>query len=127
MYIFFNTYDLRLIFTIHLRVLKTHIQVKAHLINQATMAARNADSMTNAQGEFHPRQPRSEPLETGGVSFLSLSLSLPLTPPQSHLPNPLSSHTAPTGPQDLALGLHPDLQRRDPPTRHRAAGVNIHA
>ncbi|KAJ9606928.1 hypothetical protein H2200_008939 [Cladophialophora chaetospira] len=30
------------------------------------MAARNADSMTNAQGEFHPSKPRSEPLETSG-------------------------------------------------------------
>jgi len=30
------------------------------------MAARNPDSMTNAQGEFHPRMPRSEPLEKSG-------------------------------------------------------------
>ncbi|ETI27532.1 hypothetical protein G647_09723 [Cladophialophora carrionii CBS 160.54] len=30
------------------------------------MAARNADSMTNAQGEFHPRQPRAEPMEKHG-------------------------------------------------------------
>jgi len=30
------------------------------------MAARNADSMTNAQGEFKPSKPRDEPLETHG-------------------------------------------------------------
>ncbi|KEF58899.1 uncharacterized protein A1O9_03742 [Exophiala aquamarina CBS 119918] len=30
------------------------------------MAARNADSMTNAQGEFHPRKPRDEPVQTSG-------------------------------------------------------------
>ncbi|KAK5047293.1 hypothetical protein LTR84_006815 [Exophiala bonariae] len=30
------------------------------------MAARNADSMTNAQGEFHPRKPRDEPMQTSG-------------------------------------------------------------
>ncbi|KAG9776355.1 hypothetical protein KCU88_g4902, partial [Aureobasidium melanogenum] len=30
------------------------------------MASRNADSMTNAQGEFHPSKPRSEPIHTGG-------------------------------------------------------------
>ncbi|RVX68582.1 hypothetical protein B0A52_07009 [Exophiala mesophila] len=30
------------------------------------MAARNADSMTNAQGEFKPTQPRDEPLTTHG-------------------------------------------------------------
>jgi len=30
------------------------------------MAARNADSMTNAQGEFNPHKPRDEPLTTKG-------------------------------------------------------------
>lgn len=30
------------------------------------MASRNADSMTNAQGEFHPSKPRDEPLTTTG-------------------------------------------------------------
>jgi len=30
------------------------------------MAARNADSMTNAQGEFNPHKPRAEPMTTGG-------------------------------------------------------------
>jgi len=30
------------------------------------MAARNPDSMTNAQGEFKPSKPRDEPLETHG-------------------------------------------------------------
>ncbi|KAL8723953.1 MAG: hypothetical protein Q9166_008208 [cf. Caloplaca sp. 2 TL-2023] len=30
------------------------------------MAARNADSITNAQGEVHPSQPRDEPLTTHG-------------------------------------------------------------
>lgn len=30
------------------------------------MASRNADSMTNAQGEFMPRKPRDEPLTTSG-------------------------------------------------------------
>ncbi|KAI1619076.1 hypothetical protein EDD36DRAFT_49535 [Exophiala viscosa] len=30
------------------------------------MAAKNPDSLTNAQGEFHPRQPGSEPLEKSG-------------------------------------------------------------
>ncbi|KIW91771.1 uncharacterized protein Z519_07741 [Cladophialophora bantiana CBS 173.52] len=30
------------------------------------MAARNADSMTNAQGEFMPRKPRDEPMEKHG-------------------------------------------------------------
>ncbi|KIY00640.1 uncharacterized protein Z520_03303 [Fonsecaea multimorphosa CBS 102226] len=30
------------------------------------MAARNADSMTNAQGEFMPHKPRDEPIETKG-------------------------------------------------------------
>ncbi len=32
------------------------------------MAARSADSMTNAQGEFSARKPRDEPLQKGGVS-----------------------------------------------------------
>ena len=34
------------------------------------MAARNADSMENAQGEFHPSKPRDEPLTTHGVRNL---------------------------------------------------------
>lgn len=33
------------------------------------MAARNPDSMTNAQGEFNPHKPRSEPMEKHGVSL----------------------------------------------------------
>jgi len=40
------------------------------------MAAKNPDSLTNAQGEFHPRQPGSEPLEKSGVSLISI--------PQTH-------------------------------------------
>lgn len=38
---------------------------------RSIMASRNADSMTNAQGEFHPRKPRDEPLQTSGVSSVT--------------------------------------------------------
>lgn len=58
------------------------------------MAAKNPDSMGNAQGEFTPRKPRDEPLETHGVSCLPLhslgDSSLLVPPPQRPLP-PLPS------------------------------------
>jgi hypothetical protein len=38
------------------------------------MAARNADSMTPAQGQFHPHRPRDEPATTSGVSSFRIRL-----------------------------------------------------
>lgn len=45
--------------------------------NKTPVAAVNADSTTNAQGEFHPSKPKEPPIATSGVSFASLHL-LPL-------------------------------------------------
>ena len=40
------------------------------------MAAKNPDSMTNAQGEFMPRKPGDEPLTTKGVRLILLQSDL---------------------------------------------------
>lgn len=66
------------------------------------MAARNADAMNNAQGEFHPRQPRDEPLTTHGVShphtFSNAHGSLPTRPSLTHPSTNPASRSATTPP-----------------------------
>ncbi|KAI4262233.1 MAG: hypothetical protein L6R42_002581 [Xanthoria sp. 1 TBL-2021] len=55
------------------------------------MAARNPDSVTNAQGEFHPSIPRDEPSTTHG----SATTPPPNSPPKPSPPAP-PPQTAPS-------------------------------
>ncbi|KAL8801474.1 MAG: hypothetical protein Q9182_004441 [Xanthomendoza sp. 2 TL-2023] len=55
------------------------------------MAARNADSITNAQGEVHPSVPRDEPLTTSGVRKTPRTLPKTLSSLQSRKEQNLTS------------------------------------
>ncbi|KAL8818314.1 MAG: hypothetical protein Q9223_003018 [Gallowayella weberi] len=96
------------------------------------MAARNADSITNAQGEVHPSVPRDEPLTTSGSATTPPQNSAPKpsppapppqTAPSSQTPPPKSpakptttTSCVPTAKNPLILPLPPRSEERRPET-----------
>ncbi|EXJ80964.1 hypothetical protein A1O3_07252 [Capronia epimyces CBS 606.96] len=105
------------------------------------MASRNADSATNAQGEFTPHKPRSEPLETGGhqvgvkstpadfaPEFSAQTLPAGSAPPAStYTPNPVSEVPGQANNDDVLRSHGKEGVRTDPlSTLPGATSADVH-
>ncbi|EXJ90508.1 hypothetical protein A1O1_03611 [Capronia coronata CBS 617.96] len=105
------------------------------------MAARNADSMTNAQGEFKPSKPRSEPLETSGhqvgvktspadhaPEFSAKTLPAGTAPSEStYQPNPVSEVPGQANNDDVLRSHGKEGVRTDPlSTLPGATSADVH-
>lgn len=105
------------------------------------MAARNADSMTNAQGEFMPHKPRSEPVEKGGhqmgvkaspadyaPEFSAKTLPPGTAPSEStYTPNPVSEVPGQANNPDVLRSHGKEEVRTDPlSTLPGATSADVH-
>ncbi|KIW19905.1 hypothetical protein PV08_00480 [Exophiala spinifera] len=105
------------------------------------MAARNADSMTNAQGEFHPSRPRDEPMEKKGhqigqkvspadnaPEFSAKTLPPGTAPKEStYQPNPVSEVPGQANNPDVLRSHGKEEVRTDPlSTMPGATSADVH-